>query len=90
MFPVSGIDFLGHSAKTVESGWFTDVADLVLDLVREAGIEVVTQSTITISPNLGHDLVEVDHKAIYVMSVHVEMIKLVLGMGMDRMWFGAL
>ena len=87
MFPVSGIDFLGDGVKTVKSAQFTDAADLVLDLVGETGIEVVTQSTITIFLNLGHDSVEVDHIAIYAMGVlHVEMIELVLGIGNRVMW----
>ena len=73
---------MGNGAKTVENAWFTDVADLILDLVRETRIEVVTQGAITVSPNLGHDSVEVDHIAIYTMGVlHAEMIELVLGIG---------
>ena len=45
------------------------------------------QSAITISPNLGCDLVEVDHIAVYVMGVlHAEMIKLVLGIGNRVVW----
>ena len=61
---------------------FTDVTDFVLDSVRETRVEVVTQSAITVSLNLGCDLVEVDHIVIDTMSVlHVEMIELVLGIG---------
>ena len=82
MFPVLGINFLGDSMKIVEGTWFTNVADLVLNSVRETGIEVVTQSAITVSPNLGHDLVEVDHIVVYMMGdLHAEMIELVLGIG---------
>ena len=87
MFPVSGVDFFGDGVKTVESARFTDVADLILDLVGETRIEVVTQGAITVSLNLGCDSVEVDHIAIYVMGVlHVEMIKLVLGIGNRVVW----
>ena len=87
MFPVSGIDFLGDGVKTVKSAWFTDAADLILDLVRETRIEVVTQGAITVSLNLGCDSVEVDHIAIYMMGVlHVEMIELVLGIGNRVVW----
>ena len=87
MFPVSGVDFLGNGAKTVKSAQFTNAADLILDLVRETRIEVVTQGAITVSPNLGHDSVEVDHIAIYVMGVlHVEMIELVLGISNGVVW----
>ena len=86
-FPVSGIDFLGDSMKTIESARFTNVADLILDSIGEAGIEVVVQSTITISLNLGHDSIEVNHIAIHVMGViHAEMIELVLGIGNRVMW----
>ena len=86
-FPVSGIDFLGDGAKTVESVWFTNVADLILDLVRETRIEVVMQGSITVSPNLGRDSVEVDHIAIYAMGVlDAEMIELVLSIGNGVMW----
>ena len=77
-----GVDFLGDSAKTIESAWFIDATDLVLDSVGETRVEVVTQSTITVSLNLGHNSVEVDHIVIHVMGVlHVEMIELVLGIG---------
>ena len=87
MFPVSGIDFLGDGTKTVKSVWFTNVADLILDLVRETRIEVVMQGSITVSPNLGCDSVEVDHIAIYAMGVlHAEMIELVLGIGNGVVW----
>ena len=79
MFPVLGVDFLGDGAKTVESVRFTDAADLILDLVRETGIEVMAQSTIAVSPNLGRDLIEVDHIVIHAMGVlHAEMIELML------------
>ena len=86
-FPVSGVDFLGNGAKTVENAWFTDVADLILDSVRETRIEMVMQSAITVSLNLGCDSVEVNHIAIYAMGVlHVEMIKLVLGISNGVVW----
>ena len=58
------------------------MADLVLNLVGETGIEVVMQSAITISLNLGRDSIEVNHIAVYAMGVlHAEMIELVLGIG---------
>ena len=86
-FPVSGVDFLGNGVKTVESVWFTDAADLILDSVGETRIEVVTQSAITVSPNLGCDSVEVNHIAINAMGVlHVEMIELMLGIGNRVVW----
>ena len=86
-FPVSGVDFLGDGVKTVESAWFTDAADLILDSVGETRIEVVTQGAITVSPNLGCNSVEVDHIAIYVMGVlHAEMIELMLGIGNGVVW----
>ena len=63
------------------------MADLVLDSVGETGIEVVVQSAITISPNLGCDSVEVDHIAIHAMGVlHVEMIEPVLSIGNGVVW----
>ena len=87
MFPVSGVDFLGNSAKSVESAWFTDVADLILDSVGETGIEVITQSAIAISLNLGHDSIEVDHIAINVMGVlHAEMTELMLSISNGVVW----
>ena len=87
MFPVSGVDFLGNGTKTIESVRFTDAADLVLDSVGEAGIEVVAQSAITVSPNLGCNSVEVDHIVVHAMGVlHVEMIELVLGIGNGVVW----
>ena len=71
---------MGNGAKTVESTQFTDVTDLILDSVGETRVEVMTQSAITISLNLGRDSIEVDHIAIYTMGVlHAEMIELVLG-----------
>ena len=66
---------------------FTNAADLVLDSVGETGIEVVAQSTITISPNLRCNSVEVDHIAVHTMGVlHAEMIELVLGIGNGVVW----
>ena len=46
--------------------WFTNVADLILDLVRETRVEI-TQSAIAISLNLGYHLVEVNHIVINMM-----------------------
>ena len=86
-FPVSGIDFFGYGLETVKSMWFTDVIDLVLNSVGETGIEVVMQRAITVSPNLGCNLIEVNHIAVYAMGVlHVEMIELVLSIGNGVMW----
>ena len=73
---------MGDGAKTVESAQFTDAADLILDSVGETGIEVMAQSAIAISLNLGHNSIEVNHIAIHAMGVlHAEMIELMLGIG---------
>ena len=86
-YPVLGVDILGDSVKTIESVQFTNVADLVLDLVGETRIEVMMQGTITISLNLGCNSIEVNHIVIYMMGVlHAEMIKLVLSIGNGVMW----
>ena len=86
-FPVSGVNFLGDGAKSVESARFTDVADLILDLVGETGIEVMMQSAIAVSLNLGCDSIEVDHIAINAMGVlHAEMIELMLSIGNGVVW----
>ena len=86
-FPVSGVDFLGDGTKTIKSAQFTNAADLILDSVGETRIEVMVQSAITISPNLGCDSIEVDHIAIHTMGVlHVEMIELMLGIGNRVVW----
>ena len=63
-FPVSGVNLLGNSAKTIKGMQFTDATDLILDLVRETRVEVMTQGAIAISLNLGRDSVEVNHIAI--------------------------
>ena len=82
-----GVNFLGDGAKTVESAQFTDVADLILNSVRETRIEVMVQSAIAVSPNLGHDSIEVNHIAIHAMGVlHAEMIKLMLSIGNRVVW----
>ena len=87
MFPVSGIDFLGNGVKSIESVRFTDAADLILDSVGETGIEVMMQSAIAVSPNLGCNSIEVDHIAINTMGVlHAEMIELMLGIGNRVVW----
>ena len=87
MFPISGINFLGDGAKTIKSAWFTNVADLILDSVRETRIEVMMQSAIAISPNLGCNSIEVDHIAINAMGVlHAEMIKLMLSISNGVVW----
>ena len=81
-FPVSGVNFLSYSPKTVESMQFTNAADLIFDSVGETRIEVMMQGTIAVSPNLGCDSIEVDHIAIDTMGVlHTEMIELMLGIG---------
>jgi len=81
-FPISGIDLLGKDAKTVQSVRLTDVAYLVLDSVGKTCIEVVTQGAITITPNLGHNTVEVNHVSIGTMVfLHAEVVKLMLGVG---------
>ena len=73
---------MGDGAKTVESAQFTDVADLILDSVGETGIEVMAQSAIAVSLNLGHNSIEVNHIAIHTMGVlHAEMIELILSIG---------
>ena len=78
---------MGDGAKSIESARFTDAADLILDSVGETGIEVMMQRAIAVSPNLGHDLIEVDHIAINTMGVlHAEMIELMLGIGNGVMW----
>ena len=78
---------MGDGAKSIESARFTDAADLILDLVGETGIEVMMQSAIAVSPNLGCDLIEVDHIAINAMGVlHAEMIELMLGIGNGVVW----
>ena len=65
--------------KPVKSAWFTEVADLVLDLIKETRVEVMMQSAITISLNLGYNSVEVDHIAIDIMGVlHMDVIELEL------------
>ena len=55
---------MGYGPETVESTRFTDATDFVLDLVRETRIEVMMQSAITVSLNLGHNSIEVDHIAV--------------------------
>ena len=81
-FPISGIDLLGKDAETVQSARLTDAAYLVLDSVRETCIEVVTQSAITITPNLGCNTVEVNHVSIGTMVfLHAEVVELMLGVG---------
>ena len=74
-------------SSLVKSTWFTNATDFVLDSVGETGIEVMMQSAIAVSPNLGCNLIEVDHIVIYAMGVlHVEMIELVLGIGNGVVW----
>ena len=46
MFPVSGVDFLGDSTKTVKSAWFTNAADLILDSVEVDHIAVHTMGVL--------------------------------------------
>ena len=78
---------MGYGPETVESTWFTDVTDLILNSVGETRIEVVTQCAITVSLNLGRDSIEVDHIVVYMMGVlHAEMIELVLGIGNAVVW----
>ena len=81
-FPVLGVDFLGSGTKTIKSTLFIDVTDFILDVVGKTGIEVMMQGAITVSLNLGCNLIEVNHIAIDVLGVlHLEMIELMLGIG---------
>jgi len=81
-FPISGIDLLGKNVKAVQSAWLTDVAYLVLDSVGETCIEVVMQGAITVAPNLGRDMVEVNYISIGMMVfLHAEVVELMLGIG---------
>ena len=43
---------------------FTDATDFILDSVGETGVEVVLQGTITVSPDLACDPIEVYHIAV--------------------------
>jgi len=68
--------------ETVQSVRLTNAAYLVLDSVGETCIEVVTQGAITITPNLGRDMVEVNHISIGMMVfLHAEVVELMLGVG---------
>ena len=79
IFPVSGIDFLGEGMKPIQGPRLTNVTDFILDLVGETSVEMVPQGTITVSPDLGCDPIEVYHIAVNVMGVlHAKMVKLVL------------
>ena len=44
MFPVSGINFLGNGLEAIKGMWFTDAADLILNLVGKTRIEVVRKA----------------------------------------------
>ena len=82
MFPISGINFLGEGTKPIQGLGFTDTTDFILDLVGETGVEMVPQGAITISPDLGHDPIEVYHIAVNAMGVlHAKVVKLVLSIG---------
>ena len=68
--------------KPIQGPGFTDVTDFVLDSVGETGVEVVPQGAITVSPDLGHDPIEVYHIAVNAMGVlHAKVVELVLGIG---------
>jgi len=82
VFPISGIDLLGKDVETIQSVQLTDAAYLVLDSVGETCIEVVMQGAITVTLNLGHDTVEVNHVSIGTMVfLHAEVVELMLGIG---------
>ena len=76
------INFLGEGTKPIQGPGFTDVTDFILDSVGETGVEVVLQGTITISPDLGCDPIEVYHIAVNAVGVlHAKVVELVLGIG---------
>ena len=79
MFPVSGINFLGEGMKPIQGLGFTNMTDFILDSVRETSVEMVPQGAITVSPDLGHDPIEVYHIVVNAMGVlHAKVVKLVL------------
>ena len=64
--------------QLIQCAGFADTTDLILDAVRETGVEMVTESAFTIAPDLGHKLIEVNHIFVdAVVVLHVEIIQLI-------------
>ena len=77
--PIVHVDSLGELAKLSEGWWLPDVGDLILDVIREAVVDVVLKGTFSVSSDLQSNPIELNnilHNALTVL--HGEVIKLVL------------
>lgn len=83
-FPVVGIDLLSQGLKAIEHGRFSNSAQLIFDLVREATVEVMLEGTIIIALELEGNMIELHHIAHdVVVLLHIKVVELMLSLG-DR------
>ena len=77
--PIACIDSLGELAKLGEGQWFPDAEDLILDVIREAVVEVVPKGTLSVSSHLRSNPIELNDILGNVLTIlHGEVVKLVL------------
>ena len=85
--PIVHIDSLGELVKLSEGWWLPDMGDLILDAIREAIVEVVLNSTFSVSLDLQSNPIELyDILCNSLTVLHGEVIKLMLGISYGVMW----
>ena len=57
-FPITCVNGLGELSKVGEHGGFTNVGDFILDVVGEAIVEMVPESTFSVASDLRGHMVE--------------------------------
>ena len=84
MLPVASVDLLHKGTKPIQQPRFAYAAELVFYLVWETIIKIVPEGAISITPDLGSKVIEVNNVSRNMMAVfHLEVVKLVLGIS-DR------
>ena len=83
-FPVVCIDVLSEGPKVLKVLGFARAADLIFDLVGEAGIEFMTEGGFPVAAKLRTETIELDEIVDDAMSfLHTKVVELVLGIA-DR------
>ena len=79
MFPVTCIDVLGKSPKVLKVSGLACLAVLIFDLVRETGIEFMTEGSFPVTAKLRAETIELNEVIDDVMGfLHTKVVELVL------------
>ena len=81
------INSLDEGMEFVESRGFSNLGDLILDLIRETIVKVVLEGTFSVIPDLRNDLVEFDNIFVDALTIlHGQMVQLVFRISNRVMW----